>query len=234
MSASAPRILVVEDEEDVAQVIAHFLRQEGYEVEVAYDGLEAWQRLSPEHALVVLDVMLPGIDGFELCRRIREQASLRQIPILFLTARAEEEDQIRGLVEFGGDGYLTKPISPAVLVAHVKAMLRRRLEEESAEVLRAGELELHLKELRASLRGQALPLTHTEFRLLAHLMRHPRIAHSREALLEQIWQEGAVMVTDRTVDAHIKNIREKLGPYAPCIQTVRGVGYRFVDPAELQ
>jgi len=163
---------------------------------------------------------------------VREQAALKHIPILFLTARGEEEDQIRGLVELGGDDYLVKPIRPAVLLAHVKAILRRHLQEEVAQVLRAGELELHLAQLRATLRGRPIPLTNTEFQLLAYLMQHPRVAHSRDRILEQIWQEGAVMVTDRTVDAHIKNIREKLGDYARCIQTVRGVGYRFVDPSD--
>nr|BCX01881.1 MAG: DNA-binding response regulator [Bacteroidota bacterium] len=232
MSTAVARILVVEDDEDVAQMIAHFLRQEGYEVDVLYDGAEAWERIHPEYALIVLDVMLPGMDGFELCRRVREQAALKHIPILFLTARGEEEDQIRGLVELGGDDYLVKPIRPAVLLAHVKAILRRHLQEEVAQVLRAGELELHLAQLRATLRGRPIPLTNTEFQLLAYLMQHPRVAHSRDRILEQIWQEGAVMVTDRTVDAHIKNIREKLGDYARCIQTVRGVGYRFVDPSD--
>lgn len=222
MSTAVARILVVEDDEDVAQMIAHFLRQEGYEVDVLYDGAEAWERIHPEYALIVLDVMLPGMDGFELCRRVREQAALKHIPILFLTARGEEEDQIRGLVELGGDDYLVKPIRPAVLLAHVKAILRRHLQEEVAQVLRAGELELHLAQLRATLRGRPIPLTNTEFQLLAYLMQHPRVAHSRDRILEQIWQEGAVMVTDRTVDAHIKNIREKLGDYARCIQTVRG------------
>lgn len=234
MSTAVARILVVEDDEDVAQMIAHFLRQEGYEVDVLYDGAEAWERIHPEYALIVLDVMLPGMDGFELCRRVREQAALKHIPILFLTARGEEEDQIRGLVELGGDDYLVKPIRPAVLLAHVKAILRRHLQEEVAQVLRAGELELHLAQLRATLRGRPIPLTNTEFQLLAYLMQHPRMAHSRDRILEQIWQEGAMMVTDRTVDAHIKNIREKLGDYARCIQTVRGVGYRFVDPSDEQ
>jgi two-component system phosphate regulon response regulator PhoB len=232
MSTAVARILVVEDDEDVAQMIAHFLRQEGYEVDVLYDGAEAWERIHSEYALIVLDVMLSGMDGFELCRRVREQAALKHIPILFLTARGEEEDQIRGLVELGGDDYLVKPIRPAVLLAHVKAILRRHLQEEVAQVLRAGELELHLAQLRATLRGRPIPLTNTEFQLLAYLMQHPRVAHSRDRILEQIWQEGAVMVTDRTVDAHIKNIREKLGDYARCIQTVRGVGYRFVDPSD--
>ena len=232
MSTAVARILVVEDDEDVAQMIAHFLRQEGYEVDVLYDGAEAWERIHPEYALIVLDVMLPGMDGFELCRRVREQAALKHIPILFLTARGEEEDQIRGLVELGGDDYLVKPIRPAVLLAHVKAILRRHLQEEVAQVLRAGELELHLAQLRATLRGRPIALTNTELQLLAYLMQHPRVAHSRDRILEQIWQEGAVMVTDRTVDAHIKNIREKLGDYARCIQTVRGVGYRFVDPSD--
>ncbi len=219
-------VLVVDDEEDVAEIVSHFLSQEGFTVHVAHDGDEALQKATPDIDLIVLDIMLPGLDGYQICNRLRSRVETETIPIIFLSAKIEEEDQIRGLM-MGGDAYLTKPVSPQVIVANVKAVLRRSGIEES-HTLQVRNLTIYEDEYRASLDGKDLGLTLTEFELLRYLVRHPRKAFTRQQLLETIWKD-AMMVTERTVDAHIKNLREKLGEFAQHIQTVRGVGYRFVE-----
>jgi two-component system phosphate regulon response regulator PhoB len=222
-------VLVVDDEKDVVEVVGHFLEEEGYTVHAAYDGEEALEMASGDVDLIVLDIMLPGVDGYEVCRKLRSRVETEEIPIVFLSAKTEEEDQIEGLM-LGGDDYLTKPVSPQVLVAHVKAVLRRSGVEESS-ILEVDGLKIYEDEYRAELNGEDLGLTLTEFELLRYLVRHPRKAFTRQQLLETIWKD-AMMVTERTVDAHIKNLREKLGDYAEHIQTVRGVGYRFVREEE--
>ncbi len=220
-------ILVVDDEEDVVEIVGHFLQNEGYRVLAAYDGEEALEKAQHEKPdLILLDIMLPRMDGFEVCRRLRSRVETEKIPIIFMTAKSEEEDQVKGLM-LGGDDYLTKPVSPQVVLAHVKAVLRRTGVEES-RILKVGDLTIYEDEYRATHNDKDLGLTLTEFELLRFLARHPRKAFTRQQLLETIW-EDAMMVTERTVDAHIKNLREKLGPLAEHIQTVRGVGYRFVE-----
>jgi len=219
-------ILVVDDEEDVVEIVTHFLKQEGYQVATAFDGEEALRKVTPEIDLIVLDIMLPHVDGLEVCRRLRSRVETEMIPIIFLSAKAEEEDQVKGLM-LGADDYLTKPVSPEVLVAHIKAVLRRAGVEES-RVMTVGDLTIFEDEFRATLADEDLGLTYTEIQLLLYLVRHPRKAFTRQQLLETIWKD-AMMVTERTVDAHIKNLREKLGPFAEHVQTVRGVGYRFVE-----
>lgn len=219
-------ILVVDDEEDVVEVVSHFLEQEGYHVHKAYDGEDAIKQASAGTDLIVLDIMLPGLSGYEVCRRLRSRAETETIPIIFLSAKSEEEDQIRGLM-LGADSYITKPVSPQVVVAHVKAVLRRVGVEES-RTIQVRNLTIHEDEYRATLGGDDLGLTLTEFELLRYLVRHPKKAFTRQQLLETIWRD-AMMVTERTVDAHIKNLREKLGSFAQHIETVRGVGYRFAE-----
>ncbi len=221
-------ILVVDDEEDVAEVVGHFLSQGGFTVHKAFDGEEALQKATPDVDLIILDIMLPGLDGYEVCRRLRSRVETETIPIIFLSAKTEEEDQIKGLM-LGGDSYLMKPVSPQVILANVKAILRRSGVEES-RTLQVDGLTIYEDEYRASLDDKDLGLTLTEFELLRYLVRHPRKAFTRQQLLETIWKD-AMMVTERTVDAHIKNLREKLGAFAEHIQTVRGVGYRFVREA---
>ncbi|PSQ96925.1 MAG: DNA-binding response regulator [Bacteroidetes bacterium SW_9_63_38] len=222
-------VLVVDDERDVVEVVGHFLEEEGYTVHAAHDGEEALEMASGDVDLIVLDIMLPDVDGYEVCKKLRARVETEEIPIVFLSAKTEEEDQIEGLM-LGGDDYLTKPVSPQVLVAHVKAVLRRSGVEESS-ILEVDGLKIYEDEYRAELNGEDLGLTLTEFELLRYLVRHPRKAFTRQQLLETIWKD-AMMVTERTVDAHIKNLREKLGDYAEHIQTVRGVGYRFVREEE--
>jgi len=229
MATSTPNeitVLVVDDEEDVVEIISHFLREEGYNVLTAYDGDEALAKVTPDIDCIVLDVMLPGMDGFEIARRLRGRVETEKIPILFLTAKTEELDELEGLTA-GGDTYLKKPVSPQVVLANIRAVLRRTGTEES-KILTVNNLTIFEDEYRATLEGEDLGLTLTEFELLRYLVRHPRKAFTRQQLLETIWKD-AMMVTERTVDAHIKNLREKLGDFAQHIQTVRGVGYRFVE-----
>lgn len=222
-------ILVVDDEEDVVEVISHFLEGEGYAVLQAHDGEEALEKATPEIDLIVLDIMLPGKSGYEVCEQLRSRVETETIPIIFLSAKSEEEDQIKGLM-IGGDDYLTKPVSPQIVLAHVRAVLRRSGIEES-QTMEVGDLTIYEDEYRATMGGEDLGLTLTEFELLRYLVRHPRKAFTRQQLLETIWKD-AMMVTERTVDAHIKNLREKLSDFAKHIQTVRGVGYRFVKETE--
>jgi len=222
-------VLVVDDEKDVVEVVSHFLEQEGYTVHQAFDGEEALAKAAPDIDIIVLDIMLPGVDGYEVCKQLRSRVETETIPIIFLSAKTEEEDQVEGLM-LGADDYLTKPVSPQVLVAHVKAVLRRSGVEESS-IVEVNDLTIYEDEYRAELGDEDLGLTLTEFELLRYLVRHPRKAFTRQQLLETIWKD-AMMVTERTVDAHIKNLREKLGDFAKHIQIVRGVGYRFVEEVE--
>ena len=167
-------VLVVDDEEDVVEVVSHFLEQEGYTVHKAYDGQEALQKASAEIDLIVLDVMMPGADGYEVCRTLRSRAETETIPIIFLSAKIEEEDQVKGLM-LGGDDYLTKPASPQVILAHVKAVLRRMGVDES-RIIQVQNLSIYEDEYRAALDEKDLGLTLTEFELLRYLVRHPRKA----------------------------------------------------------
>ena len=201
-------ILIVEDEEDIAEVIAHFLGEVGYNVDIAYDGQQALKKAYPWTDLVLLDVMLPKIDGFEVCRRLRSKVETEEIPIIFLTAKAEDEDQIRGLM-LGGDDYLTKPVSMEVLLARIQAGLRRAQIGEIETITTMG-LTIYVNEYRAELHGIDLGLTLTELELLSFLIRHPRQTYRRKELLDILWPDSK-MVTHRTVDTHMKNLREKLG-----------------------
>ncbi len=228
------RILVVDDEEDNVEVLSHFLEAEGYRVDQAYDGeqaLEVVARHNNEIDLILLDIMMPNKDGYEVVKQLRSRAETEHIPVIFLSAKTEEEDQVKGLI-MGADTYLNKPVPPSVVLANVKAVLRRSGIEES-RILQVSNLTIYEDEYRASLDQRDLGLTLTEFELLRYLVRHPRKAFTRQQLLETIWKD-AMMVTERTVDAHIKNLREKLGDFAKHIQTVRGVGYRFVEDEDAQ
>jgi DNA-binding response OmpR family regulator len=226
------RILIVEDEVDLNELIARQLRQDGHEVVQAFDGetgLTAVDRDAPD--LVILDWMLPKLDGLVVCRRIRER---HVVPVLMLTARGEEADIVLGL-EVGADDYLTKPFRIRELLARVRAILRRSERasgppgsDESA-ANRHGALALDVEMRYARLDGKELDLTPKEFDLLALLAQHPGRAFSRDYLLERIWGDD-VYVTDRTVDTHVQRLRKKMGEDADLIRTVWGIGYRFHRP----
>jgi two-component system phosphate regulon response regulator PhoB len=221
------RILVVEDEPDIAEILRYNLERAGFAVDVAGQGdtaLEAIRRQPPD--LLLLDLMLPGLDGLELARILRRDAATAQLPVVMLTARGEELDRIVGL-ELGADDYIPKPFSPREVVLRVRAVLRRRqAPEEAAEVLEAGGLRLDAAAHRLSVRGREVPLTATEFRLLHTLMERSGRIQTRSRLLSDVWGY-AEEVDSRTVDTHVRRLRRKLGAEADRIETVIGVGYRL-------
>jgi DNA-binding response OmpR family regulator len=229
--ATAPRVLIVEDDPNVSEVVARYLEREGYLVETVADGAVGLERaLAEPPDLVVLDLMLPSVGGLELCRRLR---AVVPVPVIMLTARSEEVDRIAGL-ELGADDYVAKPFSPRELTARVKAVLRRasgvmsvRAPDEPV-ILRAGGLELNEVSHEVHNEGELVSLTAKEFDLLAHLMRHPRRAFRREELLADVW--GYTYGDTSTVTVHIRRLREKVevDPSSPDhVCTVWGVGYRF-------
>ena len=223
------RILIVEDEPAIAEVLEYNLAKEGYEVDVDYRGdtaLESIRNNSPD--LVILDLMLPGLDGLELTRLLKRDTRTSQIPLLMLTAKSEEVDRIVGL-ELGADDYITKPFSPREVVLRVKAVLRRgKGIEESKELLEIGAIRLDVAGHRLFLKEHEIPLTATEFRLLTILLQRRNRVQTREGLLTDVWRYSED-VDSRTVDTHIRRLRRKLGPEAERIETVVGVGYRLRD-----
>ena len=228
------RIAIVEDEAELASLLDYNLSRHGYETQVlggSEGTLKKLEGLKPD--LILLDVMLPAADGFELCRGIRRSAVLARTPVLFLTARSDEVDRVLGL-EIGGDDYMTKPFSPRELVARVKAHLRREDMDAESQVLDVGRFKLDRGARRVFHGDRELTLTSTEFNLLEFFLSHPGRAYSREQLLESVWGEQRY-VTPRTVDVHIRRLREQIEeqPESPRnLTTVRGFGYRFEDSAE--
>ncbi len=225
------RIAVVEDEAELAALIDYNLRRHGYEPHL-FNGskglVKALEQLKPD--LVLLDVMLPEVDGFEICRNIRQSPVLGRIPVLFLTARAEEVDRVLGL-EIGGDDYMTKPFSPRELIARIKAHLRREEMDAEPGAMTLGPFELDRGARRVFLNTRELTLTSTEFNLLDFFLTHPGRAYSREQLLEAVWGEQRY-VTPRTVDVHVRRLREQIEEQAEnpkFLTTVRGFGYRFEE-----
>jgi DNA-binding response OmpR family regulator len=223
------KVLVVEDELDIVKLIRAYLEKAGYTVVTATDGQEALAVFRHERPnLVILDLNLPGMDGLDVCRALRRQSD---VPVIMLTARLEETDRLIGL-ELGADDYIVKPFSPREVVARTRAVLRRTEGEPvKPEVIAAGEISLDLPRRQATQAGRMLDLTTMEFDILDVLVSHPRQVFTRIQLLEQV-QETAYAGYERTIDAHIKNLRSKLGddPHNPhFIETVRGVGYRFVQ-----
>jgi DNA-binding response OmpR family regulator len=232
MSPQPARILLVDDEQSVQKLLAYPLRKEGYEVVAALDGEEALERCRGQNFdLIVLDVMLPKVDGFDVCRQIRAQSS---VPIIMLTAKAEEFDKVLGL-ELGADDYITKPFSMREFRSRVKAVLRRaglaRNGDSAEEPLQEGDLRIDFAKRSVDLGGDPVKLTYVEFEILAALARSPGRVFSRSMLLERLWGDSAYR-DPRTIDVHIRHLREKLevDPKEPeLIFTVRGVGYHFRD-----
>ena len=224
------RILIVEDEEPLTLLLRYNLEAEGYEVDIAARGDEAEVRLkeSPPD-LVVLDWMLPGISGIELCRRLRARAETERLPIIMLTARGEESERVRGLAT-GADDYIVKPFSVPELLARIRALLRRASPERVATVLAIGDLELDREKKRVSRSSRAVDLGPTEFRLLEFLMERPGRVFSREQLLDGVWGSD-VYIDERTVDVHVGRLRKALnrGHGNDPIRTVRGAGYSLDD-----
>ncbi|MBW1884743.1 MAG: response regulator transcription factor [Deltaproteobacteria bacterium] len=223
------QILVVDDEADLLELVRVNLVQAGYSVDLASNGSEALDRLRRSKPdLVILDLMLPDTSGTEICRQIRADPNLAETPVIMLTALSQELDRVVGF-ELGADDYVTKPFSPRELVLRVKAVLRRRDRSEPAEqVLRHDNLTLDMARRRCFLNDELIELTAKEFGLLETLMKRSGHVFTRERLLDLVWGSD-VAVTLRTIDTHVKRLREKLGEAGDLIDTVRGVGYRFSD-----
>jgi two-component system phosphate regulon response regulator PhoB len=226
------RILIIEDERALVEALSYSLKKEGYEVLTAADGQEGLRKAQmhlPD--LVVLDLMLPVVEGLEVCRSLRSGAQTRRIPILMLTARSEEVDEIVGF-QMGADDYVTKPFKIKPLMQRIKALLRRKSAAELGhDVLESFGIEMNRTQHKVTIDGKAAHLTPTEFRLLWTFLGQPGRAFSRQELMDAGMGDDA-LVLERTVDVHIKSLRQKLGDYADRIETVRGVGYRFREQPE--
>ena len=228
----AQKILIIEDEIDIRELLTYNLELEGFDVVGAANGEEAYRALRSEPIqLVVLDLMLPDISGLEICRYIRRDSALSRLPVIMLTAKGEEVDRIVGF-ELGADDYVTKPFNIREMILRVKAVLARsKMTPVAGKALKRGALTIDPEQYEATVDGRQLSLTATEFRLLHHLAAHPGHAQNRDELLDVIWGEDK-FVTPRTVDTYIRRLREKLGPAGEMIQTLRGVGYRFQKISE--
>ena len=223
-----PRVLIVEDEPSIAELIEVNLRHGGFDPVVAYDSVSAQRELDatlPD--VILLDWMLPGQSGLSLARHWRKQPRTKSIPILMLTARSDEPDKVAGL-DAGADDYITKPFSTQELLARIRAVLRRRAPESATDSVTVGELVLDTATHRVSHQHRALKLGPTEFKLLHYLMTHAERVHNRSNLLDKVWGDH-VYIEERTVDVHVKRLREALGPAGSMVETVRGAGYRLTS-----
>ena len=231
-AASGDRILVVDDEADIVALVAYHMLKAGYRVSTASGGAEAIVAARQERpALIVLDLMLPGLSGYDVLEQLRGEAATRDVAVLMLTARREEHDRIRGLA-LGADDYLTKPFSPQELVLRIGAILRRMKAGGGnvADVLSLGPINIDRAAHRVSVDGQTIDLTPTEYRLLVLLAERRGRVQSRARLLETVW-DAAPDIQTRTVDMHVQRLRSKLGPSGDMIETVRGFGYRLNSAA---
>lgn len=229
-----PKILVIEDEPDLLEVLQYNLEREGHKVIACRNGEQGLSRIRTDNPdLVILDLMLPGMDGVEVCRQVKSDPVTRAIPIIMVTAKGEESDIVLGL-GIGADDYISKPFSPRELVARVKVVLRRgplREQNGGGERVVRGALTIDLGRHEARVGEAPVTLTPTEMRLLHFLASHPGRVFPRAHLLSRVIGEDAI-VTDRNIDVHVRALRLKLGEHAECIETVRGVGYRFADAAK--
>ena len=227
---SRQSVLVVEDEEDIMEVIRFNLEKEGYEVNQALSGEKALQVIENNlPSLVLLDLMLPGINGLDLCRIFKQNDRTKAIPVIMLTAKSEDADIVAGL-EMGAEDYITKPFSPRVLVARVRTILRRResgLKDDSS-VIQVEGMQIHPGRHEVTMGDNVVDLTPSEFRILHYLARRPGWVYSRDQIIDAIRGHGYV-VTDRAIDVQVVGLRKKLGDYGKLIETVRGIGYRFRD-----
>ncbi|HMO50601.1 MAG TPA: response regulator transcription factor [Kiritimatiellia bacterium] len=224
------KILVVEDEEDILELIKYNLTKEGYQVSVAMTGetaMEAAKRNQPD--VILLDLMLPGMDGLEVCKLLKHDADTMNIPIVMLTAKGEESDIVTGL-ELGADDYMTKPFSPKVVIARIRNLLRRKNREgmDDHTTIKHKDLVIHPGRHEVMIKNKPVDLTFTEFRVLQFLARRPGWVYTRQQIVDAVRGED-YPVTDRSVDVQIVGLRRKLGMYGNLIETVRGVGYRFKE-----
>ena len=220
------KILIVEDEKDIIEMIEYNLKKEGYETRSVLSGEEAISSAKKERPdLVILDLMLPGIDGFDVCRSLKNNDVTARIPIIMLTAKSQEADKVAGL-ELGSDDYMTKPFSPRELIARIKAVLRRQDPVIVQKVIKKGIIRIDSVRHQVLVGSEEVQLTHTEFKLLEFMAQRPGVVLSRDRLLDGVFGYDSE-VYDRTVDAHIKSLRKKLRSARDYIETIRGSGYRF-------
>jgi two-component system alkaline phosphatase synthesis response regulator PhoP len=225
---SKERILIVEDDKDISEMIRYNLEKDGYGTVSVFNGEEVSLSVKTNKPdLVILDIMLPGKDGLEVCKDLRKDQTTENIPIIMLTAKSQESDKIVGL-ELGADDYVTKPFSPKELVARIKAVLRRQKQSVNSKEIRVGGLVINYLKHKVTILDRDVGLTTTEFKLLSLLASRPGIVISREEILDQVFGYNSSSY-DRTVDTHIKTLRKKMGAAKDYIETVRGVGYRFKD-----
>lgn len=222
------KILLIDDEPDILEFLKYNLEQEGYQVITGTDGQQALEKISENPDLIVLDIMMPKLDGFEVLERIRADKRYRDIPVIFLTAKAGEVHEIKGL-ELGASDYIQKPISPKKLIARVKANLKKSeltsRKEKLPEQITFGPIEIDRKTFSVLIDGEKVYFPRKEFEILFFLLSNPDRVFNREVLLKEIWGSD-VYVVDRTVDVHVRKIREKLGKYSDMIETIKGVGYK--------
>jgi DNA-binding response OmpR family regulator len=224
------KILVVDDEEDILELVRFNLDREGYAVSCATSGEAALKAAGSDPIdLIILDLMLPGIDGLEVARRLKLNAATKEIPIVMLTAKGEEADVVTGL-ELGADDYIPKPFSPRIMIARIKAVIRRRkgIVDPETDILNVRELSIHTGRRHVTANGKSLDLTYTEFQVLYFLARRPGWVFTRSQIVDAVRGDD-YPVTDRSVDVQIVGLRKKLGPLGYYIETVRGVGYRFIE-----
>ena len=222
------KILLVDDEVDILEFLKYNLEQEGFEVLVSGNGKDALEKIFQKPDLVVLDIMMPGMDGFELYKQIKSSKSIQDIPIIFLTAKSSETDEIKGL-DLGASDYIQKPISPKKLIARIKSNLRKssHLEKINKEAhLKIGPLEINVEKFAIKIDNKLKFFPRKEFQLLYFLASNPGKVMKRETILKEIWGND-VYVIDRTIDVHIRKVREKLDKHSEIIETIKGVGYRF-------
>jgi two-component system alkaline phosphatase synthesis response regulator PhoP len=221
-------ILVVDDEKDIVEMLQYNLEKEGYKVVTARNGKQALEQAKRSVDLILLDIMMPEMNGLDVLRELKRNEKTKSVPVLFLTAKSSEIDEVIGL-ELGAEDYIMKPISMKKLIARVRATLRRGvsagLSTESSDIIRIDDLEINVPNYSVTISSKPLVFPKKEFETLVYLVRHRGRVISRDVLLNAVWGEG-VFVVDRTVDVHIRKIREKLGKYADIIETVKGVGYR--------
>ncbi|MDD5561694.1 MAG: response regulator transcription factor [Candidatus Omnitrophica bacterium] len=225
-------ILIIEDDKHISKLVKYNVEKAGYDCTVADDGEEALNVLGKQGVdLIILDIMLPKMDGFEVCRLIKQNPKLNSIPVIMLTAKGEEVDRIVGL-EIGADDYVVKPFSPRELILRIKAVLKRgKAQEDPKETIARGSLVINIPRHRVTVNNKEVYLTPIEFKLLVTLIERKSRIQSRDQLLSDVWDRHADVFT-RTVDTHIKRLREKLGKAGSQIETVRGLGYRFKEDDE--
>lgn len=222
------KILLVDDEKDIVEFLQYNLIQEGFDVITAYDGEQALEKAKEKPDLIVLDVMMPKMDGYEVCRKLRTMKDFENIPVIFLTAKSSEMDEIHGL-NLGADDFIQKPVSPMKIIARVKSNLRKAEgsgNQDGTGILRIGPLEIDRDKYQITIDNEIVIFPKKEFEILSYLAANPGKVFPREKILSDVWGSD-VYVVERTIDVHVRKIREKLGDYSDLIETIKGVGYRF-------